>query len=141
MRANALSAFLLFKMSDPALFAQVEAITGGPRIGFFRGRTYRMLPGVHFSPWHTDAGESRIAAFSINLSPEPFEGAHLQVRRAASDEILTEVDDLEFGDAVLIQISPEIGHRNSPLVGTVAKTSHAGFFYPRSMAVSPLVRG
>lgn len=141
MRPNTLSAFLLFKMCDPELFAVVDAVTGGGPAGFFRGRTYRMLPGVHFSPWHTDVGQSRIAAFTVNLSPQPFEGAHLQIRRAASDEILAEVDDLEFGDAVLIQISPDLAHRNSPLLGAVPKTSHAGFFYPRSMALSPLVRG
>jgi hypothetical protein len=122
------------------MFDLVEAITGCDRIGLFRGRTYRMIPGSrHFSPWHDDAVQGRLAAFTINLSPEPFEGAALQVKDAASDELLAEIDDLEFGDAVLIQISRAYQHRNSPLLGSNEKTSYAGFFYPDSMAVSPLV--
>jgi hypothetical protein len=107
--------------------------------GDFRGRTYRMVPGgTHVSPWHNDVVQDRIAACSVNLSAQPFDGATLQIKRADDDELVTEIGDLEFGDAVLIQISPAYMHRNSPLLGTVPKTSHAGFFYPGE--VSPLVR-
>ena len=138
MEKNAVSAFLLFKVCSPEVFALVEAVTGSGPVGFFLGRTYRMLPGAHYSPWHDDAGQDRIAAFTINLSPEPFEGASLQVKDVASDEIVTEIGDLEFGDAVLIQISRAYKHRNSPLAGTAPKTSHAGFFFPGEP--SPLLR-
>jgi hypothetical protein len=139
MQPNGISALLLFKVCDPETFGRVEAITGCEPIGDFRGRTYRMLPGAaHVSPWHDDAVMGRLAAFTINLSPEPFEGAKLQVKRVADDELVTELGDLEFGDAVLIQISRAYQHRNSPLLGTAAKTSYAGFFYPGEP--SPLVR-
>jgi hypothetical protein len=139
MEPNAVSALLLFKLNDPELFDLVEAVTGSGPVGFFRGRTYRMVPGAgHFSPWHDDAVQDRLAAFTINLSPEPFEGARLQIKSAGDDELLTEVGDLDFGDAVLIQISKAYQHRNSPLLGTAPKTSYAGFFYPGE--VSPLVR-
>jgi hypothetical protein len=139
MVPNGLSAFLLFKLCDPELLAFVEAVTGCEPVGTFAGRTYRMEPGSgHFSPWHDDAVEGRLAAFTINLSPEPFEGAKLQVKDVASDELVTEIGDLEFGDAVLIQISRAYQHRNSPLLGTNPKTSYAGFFYPGEP--SPLVR-
>lgn len=115
------------------------AATGRGPVGSFRGRTYRVLSEAgHVSPWHDDAVQDRIAALTINLSPEPFEGARLQVKDVASDEIATEIDDLEFGDAVLIQISRAYQHRNSPLTGTAPKTSYAGFFYPGEP--SPLVR-
>jgi hypothetical protein len=139
MRPNPVSALLLFKLCDPEVFDLVESITGHGPVGFFRGRTYRMLPGGrHFSPWHDDAVQGRLAAFTINLSPERFEGARLQVKSVVDDEIVTEIDDLEFGDAVLIDISRAYQHRNSPLLGTVTKTSYAGFFYPGE--ASPLVR-
>jgi hypothetical protein len=138
MKPNGLSAFLLFKMCDPEMLDRIEALTGTTP-GDFRGRTYRMLPGgTHFSPWHDDAVQDRIAACSVNLSPEPFEGATLQIKSAEDDELVTEIGDLSFGDAVLIQISRDYQHRNSPLVGTAPKTSYAGFFYPWDP--SPLAR-
>jgi hypothetical protein len=141
MQPNAVSAFLLFKLSDPEVFDRVEALTGRGPIGYFRGRTYRMVPGKgHFSPWHNDAIQDRIAAFTINLSPQLYEGATLQIKDAEGDRLLAEIGDLEFGDAVLIEISRAYQHRNSPLQGTVPKTSYAGFFYPAGAHVSPLVR-
>ena len=131
MRPNGLSALLLFKVCDPRVFDLVESVTGCEPIGDFRGRIYRMLPGSsHVSPWHDDAVQGRLAAFSVNLSPEPFEGARLQVRRAEDREVLADIGDLAFGDAALIQISGEYQHRNSPLLGAAPKTSYAGFFYP-----------
>lgn len=140
MEPNAISAFLLFKLNDPSVFGLVEAVTGAGPIAFFRGRTYRMFPGGrHFSPWHDDAVMDRIAAFTINLSPEPFEGAALQVKSAADDSLVTEIGDLSFGDAVLIEISRDYQHRNSPLLGSLPKTSYAGFFYPGER--SPLAGG
>jgi hypothetical protein len=138
MRPNGVSALLLFKLCDPETFALVESVTGCARIGDFRGRTYRMVPGAgHVSPWHDDAVQERLAAFTVNLSPEPYEGARLQIKRAADDEIVTEIGELGFGDAVVIQISRDYQHRNSPLLGTAPKTSYAGFFYP--WQPSPLV--
>ncbi|HEX8065850.1 MAG TPA: hypothetical protein VF520_04905 [Thermoleophilaceae bacterium] len=139
MEPNAISALLLFKLCDPEVFDLVERVTGSCPVGYFRGRTYRMVPGAgHFSPWHDDAVDGRLAAFTINLSPQPFDGARLQVKSAADDELLTEIGDLDFGDAVLIQISRAYQHRNSPLLGTAPKTSYAGFFYPGEP--SPLAR-
>jgi hypothetical protein len=139
MQPNAISALLLLKLCDPKMFDLVEAVTGCGPIGDFRGRTYRMVPGAgHFSPWHDDAVQDRLAALTINLSPQPFDGARLQIKDAADDPLLTEIVDLDFGDAVLIQISRAYQHRNSPLLGTAPKTSYAGFFYPGE--ASPLAR-
>jgi hypothetical protein len=140
MRPNGLSAFLHFKVCDPAVFDLVQSVTGCAPVGDFRGRTYQMRPATrHVSPWHDDAVQGRLAALTINLSPEPFEGAHLQVRGAEDHEPLADIGDLAFGDAALIQISPDYQHRNSPLLGSVEKTSYAGFFYP--WEPSPLVGG
>jgi hypothetical protein len=139
MKPNGISALLLFKLCDPEMFDLVEAVTGAGPVADFRGRTYRMVPGAgHVSPWHDDAVQGRLAAFTINLSPEPYDGARLQIKSAADDELLTEVGDLEFGDGVLIQIARAYQHRNSPLLGTAPKTSYAGFFYPGEP--SPLAR-
>ncbi len=139
MEPNGASALLAMLLNDPALFDLVEALVGCEPVGSFRSRTYRMLPRAgHVSHWHNDAVPGRLAAFTVNLSREPFEGAALQVRDAGTEEIVCEIDDVEFGDAVLIQISRAYQHRNSPLRGTIPKTSHAGFFY--SGERSPLAR-
>lgn len=138
MAPNALSAFLLFKVCDPEMFRLVESLTNRGPVANFSGRTYRMIPGArHISPWHDDAVQGRRAALTINLSPEPFEGAKLQIKRVVDDEIVTELGDLRFGDAVLIAVSRDYQHRNSPLLGTKPKTSYAGFFYPGEP--SPLI--
>jgi hypothetical protein len=139
MEPNGISALLLFRVCDPEMLDLVEAVTGCGPVADFRGRTYRMVPGGgHFSPWHDDAVMGRLAAFTINLSPQPFDGARLQIKDVAEDEVLTEIGDLDFGDAVLIQISRAYQHRNSPLLGPTPKTSYAGFFYPGEP--SPLAR-
>jgi hypothetical protein len=139
MEPNGASALLLMLLNDPRLFQLVEAISGCEPIGSFRSRTYRMLPDAgHFSPWHNDALPGRLAALSVNLSPAPYAGAALQVRDASTLEIVREIDDMGFGDAVLIEISREYEHRNSPLLGAAPKTSHAGFFYAGER--SPLAR-
>lgn len=139
MEPNAASALLLMALNDPAVFDLVEAVTGCEPIGSFRSRTYRMLPTPDFvSNWHNDALPMRLAALSINLSPEPYEGAALQVRDAVTRDIVCEIDDLAFGDAVLIEISRAYEHRNSPLLGSSPKTSYAGFFYAGEP--SPLAR-
>jgi hypothetical protein len=133
------SALLLMLLNDPHVFELVEATSGGGGIGRFAGRTYRMEPATnHVSHWHDDAIDSRVAALTLNLSPKRYDGGTLQVRAKASNHLVCEVDDLEFGDAALIRISKRFEHRNSLLRGHFPKTAHAGFFYPGEP--SPLVR-
>jgi hypothetical protein len=139
MEPNALSALLHFKLCDPEMFDTVEAVTGCGPIGDVRGRTFRMLPGAgHVSRWHDDAVKGRLVAVTVNLSPQAFDGGRLQIKSADDDELLTEMGELDFGDALLIQISRAYQHRSSPLLGTAPKTVHAGFFYPGEP--SPLAR-
>ena len=139
MKPNPISALLLFKLCDPEMLDLVEAATECGPVGDFRGRTYRMVPGAgHDSPWHDDAVQGRLAALTINLSPQPFDGGRLQIKDTADDELLTEIGELDFGDAVLIQICRAYQHRSGPLLGTAPKTSYAGFFYPGE--ASPLAR-
>ena len=115
-------------LNDFNLFKLIEKITNCDEIGCCFGRVYRMIPGLHNIPWHDDIGDDRLLGVSINLSPNPYQGAVLQVRNSDSGEILSEVANCGFGDAVIFRISPHLEHRLTPLEGTVSRTVYAGWF-------------
>jgi len=114
--------------NDPALLDAVEAIAGC-RAGCFDGRVYRMsASGGHHDSWHSDAGEDRLVAVSLNLSPEPYEGGDLEIRPAAASEATDVVRNAEFGSAVMFRISPALRHRVNALRGSRPRTAYAGWF-------------
>jgi hypothetical protein len=120
---------LEFLMNDPDLFHVIAEITGCGPIGCFRGRVYRLAPSAgHYDSWHDDLGESRLIACSINLGREPFEGGELQIRRARSTEILSEVHNPRAGDAVVFKVDPAFEHRVASVRGTMPRTAYAGWF-------------
>ncbi|WP_372790311.1 2OG-Fe(II) oxygenase [Paraconexibacter sp.] len=131
MEQDATSALLLLLTSDPALSELVGALTATERPAAMVGRVYRMVPGAgHVGDWHTDVIDGRVAALSINLSPEPFEGGETTVRDSATKEPLGTggAAHLVPGDAVLLRIRPGIEHRVSEVTGHAAKTSYVCFF-------------
>ena len=113
-----------------ALFALVEAVTGCAKIQSFQGRVYRVVPGCgHHDHWHDDMGnEKRLVAMSINLSPVPYSGGTLQIRRKADRESLQEVANIGLGDAIVFRLSRDLQHRISDVDGAHAKTAFAGWF-------------
>jgi hypothetical protein len=130
MVENRVSALLHFLMHDPQMFDVVQSLTGCDPIGRFRGRTYRMLPDAgHTDKWHTDLHPGRVAAVSINLSPEPFEDGALEMRNVGSGEPISVAPPLRCGDAVLFRIRQGLAHRVRSVQGIKAKTAFAGFFY------------
>lgn len=130
MVENRVSALLHFLMHDPQMFEVVQALTGCGPIGRFRGRTYRMLPDAgHTDKWHNDLLPGRVAAVSINLSPEPFDDGAVEMRNAVTGEQIAVSPLLRCGDAVLLRIRQGLAHRVRSVQGTNAKTAFAGFFY------------
>ena len=130
MKANLAQGLLdLLLMNDAALFEAIEFVTAAERIGCFDGTVYRIDPAFgHYDSWHDDVGHSRVAAISINLSAAPFAGGVLQIRNAATGEILSDVPNPCAGDAVLFRVSPRLQHRVSKVEGASPRTVFAGWF-------------
>jgi hypothetical protein len=126
---NALPFALLLLLNNPRLFKLIEEITGCVHIGCFRGRIYRIVPGAnHHVEWHTDLNGTRLVALSVNLTTEPYQGGVLSIRDAASEQVLCELTNSGFGDAILFRIDQRLQHRVSDVEGTIAKTALAGWF-------------
>ena len=116
-------------MNDPVLHHAVEAITGCGHIGCFQGRAYRLVPNTgHYDSWHSDVGEDRLVALSLNLGREPYEGGRLQIRYADAIDVLSEVSNPITGEAVMFRVHPTLRHRVGPVTGTVPRTAYAGWF-------------
>ena len=116
-------------MNDPVLHQTVEAVTGCVHIGCFHGRAYRLVPNTgHHDSWHSDVGEDRLIALSINLGREPYEGGRLQIRYADATDVLSEVSNPIAGDAVMFRVDPGLRHRVDPVTGRAPRTAYAGWF-------------
>jgi len=124
-----LVASLNFLMHDAKLFRILEEATGCPAIGSFDGRVYRLVPNSsHHDSWHGDVGDHRVLALSLNLTKEPYSGGVLQIRHQDSDEILAEVVNSGFGDAIVFRLGGYLLHRVTGVTGSVSKTAFAGWF-------------
>ena len=123
------SSALEFLMNDPALAATISSITECGTIGCFEGRVYRLVPqSGHYDSWHSDVGQDRLIAMSINLGRVPYEGGVLQIKRANDAEILGEVENRSTGDAVIFKVHPSLRHRVGPVEGSEPRTAYAGWY-------------
>lgn len=122
-------AALLLAANDPRLFEFVMDVTGCGAIGCFDGRVYRLDPARgHGDSWHSDVGDNRLVAMSVNLTTERYEGGLLQIRDQLSGEVTAEVGGTELGDAVIFRIEERLRHRVSPVKGDVPRIAFAGWF-------------
>jgi len=129
MSQNEALSLLYLLTNDPRLFQIVERITDCGRIGCFTGRVYCMRPcPEHYDSWHSDMVQDRILALSINLSREVYSGGVLQIRDRTSQEILSEVVNVGFGDAIVFRLSHALQHRITNVEGKVSKTAFSGWF-------------
>ena len=118
---------LLF--NDQALRRLVATVAEVPDTGCFDGRVYRMSPrDGHYDSWHSDAGEDRLVAVSVNLSPAGYEGGELEIRRASAAAAEWTVANHSFGSAVMFRISPAMRHRVVAVTGDRARTAYAGWY-------------
>jgi hypothetical protein len=130
MEPNAALEALSFFFNDQKLFELVQSITCCGRIGFFRGRVYRLDPNPHHTfDWHNDLNKaSRMLAMSLNLTAKGFQGGLLQIREAATGKMIREVANTGFGDAVLFRLSADLEHRVTPVEGQTPRISYAGWY-------------
>jgi 2-oxoglutarate-Fe(II)-dependent oxygenase superfamily protein len=117
-------------LNSPRLFRAIEGLTRCEAIACFSGRIYRRPPSSeYFNRWHTDVtGEGRMIALSINLSPEPYDGGALEIRSSKTKELICEVQNPGYGDAVIFPVDERFEHRVTRVEGKTPKTALAGWF-------------
>jgi hypothetical protein len=124
-----LSAGLEFLWNAPAVLDVVHRLTGCGPFGCFEGRVYRMKPDTgHYDSWHSDVGQDRQVAMSVNLSEGVYEGGATEFRRVDAREPFHRVANVGFGDAILFRIDPALRHQVTEVTGTHDKTAYAGWF-------------
>ena len=124
-----IAALINFLLNDQELFRVIEKITGCGAIGSFSGRVYRMVPDSgHYDSWHSDFGEHRLLALSLNLSKQIYEGGVLQIKERNSNSISMDVPNTEFGSAILFRLASDLEHRVTNVEGIIPKTAFAGWF-------------
>jgi hypothetical protein len=129
MERNALAGVLHVLFNSDLVFGVVRRIAGCERIENLTGRVYRVVPGHgHFDAWHSDVGDHRMVAMSLNLGREAFSGGALQIREKATRKLLCEVANTGPGDALLFRLRDGLEHRITEVTGTAAKTAFAGWF-------------
>lgn len=131
LRPGAAAEVIANRTNDLRLLRFVETITGSPPLTKCIGRVFRLFPMADDLPWHTDAEGGRLADLIIHLSAVQHEGARFEMRDAHTREIFNSVDKMEFGDALLIRISPHIEHHYKAVTGSVPKVTFSGWFVPR----------
>jgi hypothetical protein len=119
------------RTNDRQLLDFVQTITGSPPLTRCIGRVFRLFPMDEDLPWHTDAEGGRLADLIIDLSAVPHEGARFEMRDGRTQEILNAVDEMAFGDAMLIRISPDLEHHYKAVTGSVPKVTFSGWFVPQ----------
>lgn len=116
-------------LNSPKLFRAIEQITGCQGIACFSGRIYRRpASSTYFNHWHTDIDEGRMIALSINVNAESYEGGALQIRSAKTHDLLSEVDNRNYGDAIIFPVDERFEHRVCEVESGAAKTALAGWF-------------
>jgi hypothetical protein len=117
-------------LNTPKLFRAIEQITGCEQIACFSGRIYRRpASSTYVNRWHNDiTDEGRMIALSINLNAEPYEGGALQIRSAETHELLSEVHNRNYGDAIIFPVDARFEHRVCEVESGAAKTALAGWF-------------
>ena len=130
MNDTVTEAMMMFFPNNPDFLRLVERITGVPRLGEFIGRVYRMTSSDgHYDSWHDDIYSQRAVTMSVNLSRQIYAGGVLQLKLQDSGEIIQEVHNTGFGDALLFRISSQLKHRVQGVTGDIPKTAFAGWFH------------
>jgi hypothetical protein len=139
--ANAAAVKLLqFLTNWPSFLSVVGKITTAGPLTWFGGRMYRMRPDArHYDDWHSDNVEGRLSAMSINLSPRPYRGGSLQLRRRG-DTAHVEIANTVAGDAILFDISDDLVHRVTDIEGTEPRIAFAGWFNATAPSLADRLR-
>lgn len=134
---------LHFLTNNAEFLDAIRRITGYPDIANFRGRIYRMVPGLeHNDSWHDDINEKeqRLVGMSINLGSPAYTGGLFEIRRCDSESPLQSIANTVAGDALLFNISRDLRHRVTSLGAGEPKTAFAGWFKAWGGAYLPTIR-
>jgi hypothetical protein len=114
--------------NDQELFDFLQTITKSKKINNFNGRIHRSV-GLqdHEIDWHGDNADNRLLAMTISLGIDQYTGGFLQIREKVSKNILDEFGQLNAGDAIIFQISPDLEHRLTK-VESGTRTVGVGWF-------------
>ena len=130
MEPNIAADTLSFLFNDDKLHEIVKQITGCNSVGHFQGRIFKLVSNPdHVFDWHDDMHDpDRLIAMSINLSSKKYRGGLLQIREVNSGKIVGEIQNNEFGSAVLFRVSETLEHRVTGIDGDAPRISFAGWF-------------
>ena len=119
--------FLEMAASNPAFSNVISKITNLKPLGYFQGRVYSISHSDH-DDWHQDYGLNYMLTMSINLSPKPYKGGHLQLRDVETKKVLGDIQNIGPGDALIFNISKTLEHKLTPVTGENPKIAFAGWF-------------
>jgi len=132
LRPGEVASTLAARTNDPALLGFVQTITGSSPLEKCVGRVFSLQSMQDDLPWHTDAEGGRLADLIIELSPSGYAGGSFEMRDRLTQETFNRVEQMQFGDGLLIRISPDIEHRITAIPGTDPKVSFSGWFVPEA---------
>jgi hypothetical protein len=128
LASGPITASLELLANDPALFSTIDELTGCGPFGCFDGRVYRMMALDHHDSWHSDLGEDRRVAMSVNLSTSVYSGGVTEFRHSNESDAFDRVANTGFGDAIIFRLDPGLRHRVTGVEGSMPKTAWAGWF-------------
>ena len=111
------------------------------RVDLWVGTLVRRIPDMnHFSNWHDDITDAvvyddiafrRTVPLSLNLSSNYFEGGNLELRNAQTQEIIHDIPNKNFGDAIMFEISENLEHRVADVTSGGPRIVYVGWFHTR----------
>jgi hypothetical protein len=124
------TSILLLALRRREILEWVRAVAGAGRVGDVGGNVVRSWPG---SNDHLDRHDDilpprRVAALTIRLGEEDYEGDEFQMRLKESPHLTMTHHHLEPGDALLFAIAPRIEHRVLPLKSGGPRRIFTGWF-------------
>ena len=115
----------------PNLMRWVEEVTGCDPLVLTTGRVQQIEvnPDTELS-WHNDMWEpNRRIGFTINLSDNAYEGGDFALRRAGTEEVLSEHRHVDYGGALMFDVGYNFEHRVAPVTAGGPRRTYAGWFY------------
>jgi hypothetical protein len=125
------------RVNDPAFLRFVQELAGTPPLARCVGRVFRLRATDEDHIWHTDAEGGRLADIVIDLSADRYAGGAFEMRDAATKQIFTVVDDMQYREGVLARISAAIEHHNRKVTGTTQRITYVGWFVPEAQDRKP----
>ena len=130
---NFLAPTLSILLNGDTFIEAIKYITDTPNIQSFGGRIYKLHESKEgFLTWHDDqtSKEVRLVGFSLNLSPDIYEGGHFLIRNKKTKEVYREITYKDWGSAHLFRIDKALEHMVSKVEGKHPRVALGGWFYP-----------